>query len=109
MLSEAFDFAEWFREICRFNFAKAIAMRSGYIRANRLSAGIAIRLRRAQRVKLVSVLVYMRRDLYYMKYVHGMRNVYDHPLSFVDVAEAQEVRRSASRAKFPVLDRVPEQ
>src|ERR1700739_4367672 len=53
MLSEAFDFAEWFREICRFNFAKAIAMRSGYMRANRLSAGIACRLRRAQRVKLV--------------------------------------------------------
>jgi glycosyltransferase involved in cell wall biosynthesis len=109
MLSEAFDFTEWFREICRFNFAKAIAMRSGYMHANRLSAGIARRLRRAQRLKQVAVVVHTRRDLYYMEYVHGMRNIYDHPLSFVDVAEAQEVRRSASRAKFPVLDRVPEQ
>ena len=63
MLSEAFDFAEWFREICRFNFAKAIAMRSGYMRANRLSAGIASRLRRAQRFKPVAVVVHTRRDL----------------------------------------------
>jgi hypothetical protein len=107
MLSEAFDFAEWFREICRFNFAKAIAMRSGYMRANRLSAGIARRLRRAQRFKSVALVVHTRRDLWQMKYVHGMRNVYDHPLSFIDVAEAQEIRRTASRAKFPVLDAVP--
>ena len=109
MLSEAFDFAEWFREICRFNFAKAIAMRSGYMRANRLSAGIATRLRRVQRLKPVAVVVHTRRDLCYMKYVHGMRNVYDHPLSFVDVAQAQEIRFTASRAKFPVLDAVPAQ
>src|SRR5271169_7079528 len=109
MLSEAFDFAEWFRDICRFNFAKAIAMRSGYMRANRLSAGIARRLRRAQRFKPVALVVHTRRDLWHMKYVHGMRNVYDHPLSFIDVAEAQEIRRTASRAKFPVLDAVPAQ
>ena len=109
MLSEAFDFAEWFREICRFNFTKAIAMRSDYMRANRLSAGIARRLRRAQRFKPVTLVVHTRRDLWHMKYVHGMRNVYDHPLSFIDVAEAQEIRRTASRAKFPVLDAVPAQ
>jgi hypothetical protein len=95
MLSEAFDFAEWFREICRFNFAKAIAMRAGYMRANRLSAGIASRLRRAQRFKPVAVVVHTRRDLWHMKYVHGMRNVYDHPLSFIDAAEAQEIHRTA--------------
>ena len=107
MLSEAFDYMEWFREICRFNFAKAIAMRSSYMRANRLSAGIARRLRRAQRVKPVSMVVHTRRDLLHMEYVYGMRNVYDHPLSFIGCDEAQEVRRTASRAKFPVLDSVP--
>ena len=109
MLSEGFDYAEWFREICRLNFAKAIAMRSGYMRANRLSAGIARRLRRAQRFKPVALVVHTRRDLLLMTYVHGMRNVYDHPLSFIDCGEAQEVRRSASRAQFPVLDAVPAQ
>jgi len=109
MLSEGFDYPEWLREICRLNFAKAIAMRSAYMRANRLSAGIARRLRRAQRFKPVALVVHTRRDLLHMKYVHGMRNVYDHPLSFIDCAEAHEVRRSAARAQFPVLDAVPAQ
>jgi glycosyltransferase involved in cell wall biosynthesis len=109
MLSEAFDLVEWLREICRFNFAKAIAMRSGYMRTNRLSAGIASRLRRAQRFKPVSVIVHTRRDLWHMKYLHAMRNVYDHPLSFIDTGEAREIRRTAKRANFPVLDAVPEQ
>jgi len=109
MLSEGFDYPEWLREICRLNFAKAIAMRSAYMRANRLSAGIARRLRRAQRFKPVALVVHTRRDLLHMKYVHGMRNVYDHPLSFIDCGEAQEVRRRAARAQFPVLDALPAQ
>jgi len=83
MQSEAFDLAECFKEVCRFNFTKAIAMRAHYMRSNRLSAGIASRLRRAQRFKPVSVIVHTRRDLWHMKYVHGMRSVYDHPLSFL--------------------------
>jgi len=105
--SEGFDFGECFKEICRFNFAKAIALRADYMRANLLSAGIASRLRRAQRLKPVAVIVHTRRDLWHMKYVHGMRNVYDHPLSFLSIAEAQEVRRTASRARFAVLESVP--
>jgi glycosyltransferase involved in cell wall biosynthesis len=107
MQSEAFDFTECFKEVCRFNFTKAIAMRAHYMRANRLSAGIASRLRRAQRFKPVSVIVHTRRDLWHMKYVHGMRAVYDHPLSFLGAAEAQEIRRAASLEKFTVLEGVP--
>ena len=105
--SEGFDFGECFKEICRFNFAKAIALRAHYMRTNLLSAGVANRLRRAQRLKPVSVVVHTRRDLWHMRYVHGMRNVYDHPLSFLSAAEAQEVRRTASRARFAVLEAVP--
>src|ERR1700756_3355669 len=85
--AEAFDFAEFFREISRLNFAKAITMRASYMRANRLSAGIAVRVRRAQRFKPVSVIVHTRRDLWHMTYVHGLRNVYDHPLSFLSARE----------------------
>src|SRR6266849_4448101 len=108
MLSEAFDFAECFREVCRFNFTKAIAMRAHYMRSNRLSAGIASRLRNAQRFKPVTAIVHTRRDFWYMKYVHGMRIVYDHPLSFLGAAEAQEVRGAAAPEKFAVLGAVPE-
>jgi glycosyltransferase involved in cell wall biosynthesis len=107
--AEAFDFAEFFREISKLNFTKAIAMRTTYMRTNRLSAGIATRLRRAQRFKSIALIVHTRRDLFHMTYVHGLRNVYDHPLSFLSAAEAQKIRRTASRAKFPVLDAVPAQ
>lgn len=107
ILSEPFDLAEFLREICRLNVSKAIAKRAAYMRANRLSAGIASRLRQAQRFKPVSVIVHTRRDLWHMQYVHGMRNVYDHPLSFLSAVQAREIRRTASRSQFPVLDAVP--
>lgn len=106
---DAFNFREFTNELLRFNFSKAIAMRSSYNREHLLSAGLANRLRRAQRFKPVSLIVHTRRDLKYMKYVHGMRNVHDHPLSFISAAEAQEVRRIATRRKFPVLDAVPKE
>jgi glycosyltransferase involved in cell wall biosynthesis len=104
---EAFNFREFLSEIMRLNFGKAIAMRSAYNRQYRLSAGVASRLRRAQRFKPVSLIVHTHRDLKHMKYVHGMRNVHDHPLSFLSAAEAQNIRNAASREKFPVLDAVP--
>jgi glycosyltransferase involved in cell wall biosynthesis len=42
-----------------------------------------------------------------MKYVHAMRNVHDHPLSFLSSSEAHQIRRTASRRQFPVLDSIP--
>jgi len=104
---EAFNFREFINEILRLNFAKAIAMRSAYNREYLLSAGVASRLRRAQRFKPVSLIVHTARDRKHMKYVHGMRNVYDHPLSFLSAAEAQNIRRAAAREQFAVLDAVP--
>ena len=87
--------------------SKALAMRSHYNREYLLSAGVASRLRRAQRFKPVSLIVHTRRDLAHMKYAHAMRNVHDHPLSFLSLAEVQQIRRTASRSRFPVLDPVP--
>jgi glycosyltransferase involved in cell wall biosynthesis len=104
---EAFNYREYFKEILRRNFANAIAMRTQYHREHLLSAGMASRLRRAQRFKPVSLIVHTRRDLSQMKFAYGMRNVYDHPLAFLSAAEVAEIRRAASRKKFPVLDDVP--
>src|SRR5215472_141251 len=106
---EAFNFREYLKEILRCNFAKAIAMRAQYNREHLLSAGVASRLRRAQRFKPVSLIVHTRRDLAHMKYVHGMRGVHDHPLAFLSLAEAQQVRRTACRRQFPVLDPIPQE
>ena len=104
---EAFNYREYFRELLKRNFAKALAMRAQYNREHLLSAGLAGRLRRAQRFKPVALIVHTRRDLCHMKFAHGMRNVYDHPLSFLSAPEVADIRRTASRKKFPVLDDVP--
>ena len=106
---EAFDYGEYFREILKRNLNKAFALRSEYNRKHLLSAGVASRLRRAQRFKPVSLIVHTHRDRVYMKYVHGMRNVHDHPLAFLTIAEAQEIRRTVSRRQFAVLDAVPKE
>lgn len=103
-----FDYARWFKAISHFNFTEAAAMRSQYHRDHLLSAGIAQRLRRAQRFKPVAIIVHTRRDMWHMKYVHGLRHVYDHPLSFLGDSEADKIRRDASRHRFPILDAVPD-
>ncbi|MBV9377257.1 MAG: hypothetical protein JO320_19770 [Alphaproteobacteria bacterium] len=104
---EAFNYREYFRELLKRNFAKAIAMRAQYNREHLLSAGLAGRIRRAQRFKPVSLIVHTRRDLWVMKFAYGIKNVYDHPLSFLSADEVADVRRVASKKKFPVLDHVP--
>ena len=106
-VSEAFDYWMYLKYILKFNFTKAGALRSSYQRAQLLSSGIAKRLRRAQRFKPVSVIVHTRRDHAHMKYVYGLRNVSDHPLSFLSKADADAVRQNASRRQFALLDEVP--
>src|ERR1700751_1777724 len=68
---EAFNYREYLREILRRNFAKAIAMRAQYNREYLLSAGVASRMRRAQRFKTGSLIGRTRRDLSHIKYVHA--------------------------------------
>ena len=104
---ESFDFRGYLRALFTCKFAKAAALRSSYLRTHLLSAGVAGRLRRAQRFKPVSVIVHTRRDLAQMKFVHGLRDIYDHPLSFLGDHEAGDIRRSALRSRFTILDQVP--
>jgi glycosyltransferase involved in cell wall biosynthesis len=107
LVAEAFDLWRYLKEIGKGNFGKANAFRSSYFRSHLLSAGIPRQLRRAQRLKPVSVIVHTRRDRALMEYIHGLRNLYDHPLSFLGEADARSVRRTASRRNFTTLDKVP--
>ncbi len=106
---EAFDLKEFFKQIVTLNLAKAIVLRAEYNRTYLLSVGIARRLRRAQRFKSIAVIVHTRRDLRHMKYIHGLRNTFDHPLSFLGAEEAAAIRRTASRSRFALLDEVPKE
>jgi glycosyltransferase involved in cell wall biosynthesis len=104
---DAFDYWEYLNKLRKLQFRAAKALRSNFYRARLLSAGIARRLRRAQRLKPVSIIVHTRRDRAHMQYVHGLRNIYDHPLSFLSKIDAETVHRVASRRKFTILDMVP--
>ncbi len=103
----SFDYARWLQALVRLNLAEAARLRRDFRRSHVLSVGIAKRLRRAQRVKPVTIIVHTRRDAWHMKYVHGLRRVYDHPLSFLNAAEVVEIRRNASRRRFHLLDALP--
>ncbi|MBV8888112.1 MAG: hypothetical protein JO305_00410 [Alphaproteobacteria bacterium] len=103
-----FDRAAWLREIARFRFGRAGALRAGFYRSHKLSAGIPRHLRRAQRRKPVTAIVHNRRDLAEMKHVHAIRQVYDHPLVFIDEAEAEKIRAAASRRQFPLIETLPD-
>lgn len=55
----------------------------------------------------VSIVVHTRRDSRMLQIVHGLRNVYDHPLAQLDAARVAEIRSRADRSRFPGLAKVP--
>lgn len=75
----------------------------------RLAIGIPGRLRKLQNRKPVAAIVHNRRDALQMQYVHRIRRVYHHPLSFLDGAEIEATTGAATRRQFGVLDSVPDQ
>lgn len=105
--AEPFERLSFARDLLRFDLTRAAARSATQRRHRLLSAGVALRLSRAQRRKPVSVIVHNRRDALQMKYVHGLRHVFDHPLAFLGDTEARAVRNTASRARFALLDPLP--
>ncbi|HEV2301742.1 MAG TPA: hypothetical protein VGR91_09260 [Stellaceae bacterium] len=101
-----FDFAAWARALRRLDLVTALRLHSQYLRNNLLSAGVVHRIRRAQRRKRAVAIVHNRHDLRQMAELHGIREVYDHPLAFLGEAEAREVRAGARRERFPLLGKV---
>ena len=102
-----FDIATWLGAVARLRLPTALRLKSEYLRQHLLAVGITRRLRRAQRRKPVAVIVHTRRDAREMKHVHKLRQVYDHPLSFLSPPDAQAIRSAATRSRFALLDAVP--
>ena len=102
-----FDFAAWFRALRRFDLLAAARLHSQYLRNNLLSAGVLHRLRRIQRVKRAVAIVHNRFDLRQLRDIHRIREVYDHPLAFLDEGAARAIRAGAARDHFPILGNVP--
>jgi glycosyltransferase involved in cell wall biosynthesis len=76
----------------------------GSFRRNRDIAARTYRFLHArQRTQPVNVIVHTKRDARLLRDVYRIRNVDHHPLSFIAAAEADRVRREATRDQFPIL------
>ncbi|NJO55566.1 MAG: hypothetical protein HC834_03505 [Rhodospirillales bacterium] len=65
-----------------------------------LNRAVYGQMRHTQSSKPVSAIVHTRRDMRTLRYIHGIKNVYDHPLAFLDDVQAQRIRAGATRAAF---------
>jgi glycosyltransferase involved in cell wall biosynthesis len=102
-----FDGTAFAKALVTLKWRAAFRMHADFRRNRRLAYGITGRLRRAQRWKQVSAIVHNRRDLCDVKYLYGIREVFDHPLAFLGSIEANQVRARASRHALPILDPLP--
>jgi glycosyltransferase involved in cell wall biosynthesis len=103
----SFDAAAFLKALATFKLKAAARMQAEFRRSHVLSYGIARQLRRVQSFKQVSAIVHNRRDLQDTRYLYGIRQVLDHPLSYLSASEVEAIRGSASRRRFPMLDELP--
>lgn len=102
-----FDLAAYAKALATLRFKEAGRMLAAYRRAHLLSNGVARQLRRVQGHKHVTAVVHNRRDLRDVRYLYGVRQVFDHPLAYLSAAEVEAVRAGAGRGRFPMLDELP--
>jgi hypothetical protein len=102
-----FPLADFGNAIVTLKWRQAVDIRAAYSRHTRLSTGVARHLRQAQRQKPVSVIVHNRRDESDARHLYGFDRVFDHPLSFLPVADAGSILAHATRRSFTQLDRLP--
>ncbi|MGE0259428.1 MAG: hypothetical protein AB7T18_11805, partial [Alphaproteobacteria bacterium] len=103
-----FDLAAFAKALATFKFKTAAQMHGSFRRAHLLSHGIARQLRRVQGHKQVSAIVHNRRDRNDVRYLYGIRDVFDHPLAYLSLHETEGLRGRASRRDFPMLDALPD-
>jgi glycosyltransferase involved in cell wall biosynthesis len=103
----SFVFEEVVWNLARLRPGAAWAAVGDSLRAVRLGGRLPALLRRLQDQKTVRVITHTRRDRRLFHDVFRIREVLDHPLSFLPAAEARRIRASASRARFPGLAHLP--
>jgi glycosyltransferase involved in cell wall biosynthesis len=107
LMPPVFDAASFTKSVATLRLKAAARIHGEFRRNNLLSYGVARQLRHLQRYKQVSAIVHNRRDLFDARYLYGIRNVFDHPLSYLGADDVAEVRAAASRSQFPMLDELP--
>ena len=105
--ADPFSFPDFLKEAGRGNLPKAWNHYLTARRARLLSRHTYGMLRQAQSGKRVSVIVHTKRDMRTMRYVHRLREVFDHPLAFMSADQSLRVAATATRADFPLLRHLP--
>jgi glycosyltransferase involved in cell wall biosynthesis len=101
------DWASIRQDLARVRIGRVIQAVSSHIRSWDLANRTYRMLRRRQNWAPVNVIVHTRRDARLLRDVYGIANVDHHPLSFISADRAAEIRLTATRADFPVIDRLP--
>ncbi|MDW8315606.1 MAG: hypothetical protein RMK64_11595 [Rhodovarius sp.] len=86
---------------------RAALLLLGAVRDQALGWRFYRRLRWTALRKPVRLIAHNRRDARLLRELHGFRHVFDHPLSFVSVAEAARIRATARREDFPIIRHLP--
>lgn len=107
MPAAQFDWAKFWGKIATFRFLGAKQFVKSYRRSQALNIGIYGTMIREARHKPVRAITHTRRDMRLLRDVFGLREVYDHPLSFVTPEERRDVEQNASRKSFPIASRLP--
>ena len=104
---EAINWAHFGRLVGRFRFGAALQYYLGFVHQKSVARTYSL-LRKTARRKPLSLIVHTRRDRRFLEVVQDFKNVYDHPLSFLQGDEAEHVMEEAKRTPFASLAVAPE-
>jgi hypothetical protein len=107
-MQPTFDVVAFVKALATFRVKTAARMHGSFRRAHLLSDGISRQLRRVQSSKQVSAIVHNRRDRNDVRYLYGIKEVFDHPLAYLSLDDVEALRAGASRRVFPILDALPD-
>ncbi len=95
------------KSLFMLRWKSAFADINALIREWQLSGSIFRIMQKMQKKIRLSAITHNKRDMRILKYVHGIKHVFDHPLVFFNQDYARSVRETASRKDFPLLFTVP--
>jgi glycosyltransferase involved in cell wall biosynthesis len=104
---DKFQFRGFVKKLGQMNFAGASEIIGSHRTNTMLTNRIYGLMRRLQYSKPINAIVHTRRDMRLMRYVNRLNSVLDHPLVFLMPEDIEKFGAEATRARFPLLERIP--
>lgn len=95
--------------VFKFELWNSYGLLRDFKRARKFRAQVYDILRKAQKIKQVSVIVHTRRDARALQLAERITRVFDHPLAFLPPARAAALCANSRRADFAPLDALDDQ